>query len=343
MAAAATATPAVPDGLPVEPTLATVAAPAGPPVDPTADQPAPAAAGGQSRRRWAVAIGVVALIAIGIGIVAVLAGRGGLEAVAPRYLPATTVVYGDVRFDLPGDQRQEVTALLALFPGFEDASTLELKADDTFDRLVKAATEAKASYTGDVKPWFGGQIAVGMTGLPDIGSMITGGGSNLELPILGLISVKDATAAESTVDRFAAEAKAAGMTVAKSDVDGHPTWTINDAAATDAGSKSATVTLTNDMLIVGMDAADVAESVKLGTQGGATLAGSSAYTGATDALPDARLATVYVDGAGLKLAAGALSAVPGMEAALKDIPVSVAGAMTVKDQSIVDDGADRAS
>ena len=141
-----------------------------------------------------MAIGVVALIALGIALVADLAGRGGLDAIAPRYLPATTIQYLDLRFDLPGDQRQEVAKLLALFPGFEDASTLDLKADDTFERLVKAATDGKASYTSDIKPWFGGQIAEGVTGLPGLGALITGSGSSgLELPVIGLLSVKDAS------------------------------------------------------------------------------------------------------------------------------------------------------
>ena len=343
---AAPAAPAVPTAgaevaaLPSEPQVPPAAPVAGPPIDLTADQPAPPAGGGQSRRRWVVAIRVVALIAIGIGIVAVLAGRGGLDAVAPRYLPATTIQYLDVRFDLPGDQRQEVTELLALFPGFEDASTLELKADDTFDRLVKAATEGAATYTGDIKPWFGGQVAEAVTGLPDIGSLITGGGSNLQLPILGLISVKDATAAESAVGRLATEAQAGGMNVVATEVDGHPTWTFADGAGTDAAPSSATVTLTNDMLVVGMDAADVAESVTLGTQGGTNLAGSSAFTSATRDLPAARLATLYIDGTALKLAAGTLgaaaqSAVPGLGQALGAIPVSVAGALTVRDGSVV--------
>ena len=108
------------------------------------------------------------------------------------------------------------------------------------------------------------------------------------------------------------------------------------AAATAAtGPRSATVTLTNDMLVVGMDAADVAKSVTLGTQGGANLAGSSAFTDATADLPDARLATIYVDGAALKLAAGALSSVPGLESALAAVPVSIAGALTVQDASII--------
>jgi hypothetical protein len=286
-----------------------------------------------------VAVGVVALIAVGIGVVAILAGRGGLEAIAPRYLPATTVMYSDVRFDLPGNQEQEVSELLALFPGFDDASTLEPKADDTFDRLVKAATEGEASYTGDIKPWFGGQVAVAITGLPDLSALVAGGTPDLQLPIIGLISVKDAAAAETTIGRVATEAEAAGMSVVTTEVDGDPTWTLADATSTDGAARSATVTLTDDMLVVGMDAADVAESVTLGTKGGANLAGSSAFTEATADLPEARLATLYMDGTALRLAAGTLgaaapSAIPGLGQALGAIPISVAGAVTVTDGTI---------
>jgi hypothetical protein len=311
--------------------------PAGPPVDPTADHPAEAPGPGQpSRRRWALAIGVIALLVVGVLIVALLARQGNVAAAAPRYLPATTVQYLDVRFDLPGDQRQEVAELLSRFPGFEDASTLELKADDTFDRLVGEATDGEASYTADIKPWFGGQVAMAVAGLPDIGSLITGGGQGgLELPLVGLISVKDATAAETAVGRVAAEAQAAGLTVVSADVEGHPTWTFSDDGATDAGDRSATVTLTNDMLVVGMDPDVVAESVQLGTQGGATLAGSQAFEEATAGLPAARLSTLYIDGTALRLAAGAAASVPGLEVVLAAVPESIAGALTVKDGAVV--------
>ena len=174
-----------------------------------------------------------------------------------------------------------------------------------------------------------------MTGLPGLGALITGSGSSgLELPVIGLLSVKDATAAKAAVERLVAASQAAGMTVVSTEVDGHPTWTFSGGDGS-SGPRSATVTLTNDMLVVGMDAADVAKSVTLGTQGGANLAGSSAFTDATADLPDARLATIYVDGAALKLAAGALSSVPGLESALAAVPVSIAGALTVQDASII--------
>jgi hypothetical protein len=176
-------------------------------------------------------------------------------------------------------------------------------------------------------------VAEGVIGLPDLGSLMTGRGVP-ELPVIGLISVKDANAAETALTGFAARAEAAGMTVVPSEVDGHPTWTLSDGSATDAGGRSATMTLTDDMLVVGMDAADVQESVRLGTQGGANLAGSSAYADAVDDLPDARLATLYVDGTALRMAGGALTSVPGLESALDVIPLSLAGALTVADGTI---------
>ncbi|HEY8198397.1 MAG TPA: DUF3352 domain-containing protein, partial [Candidatus Limnocylindrales bacterium] len=147
-----------------------------------------------------------------------------------------------------------------------------------------------------------------------------------------------ASAAQAAVERLVAASETAGMTVVSTEVDGHPTWTFSGGSGD--VPRSATVTLTNDMLVVGMDAAEVAKSVTLGTQGGANLAGSSAYKDATADLPDARLATIYVDGAALKLAAGTMAAgtqttVPGLESALAAIPVSIAGALTVQDASII--------
>ena len=61
-----------------------------------------------SRSRWVVALSAVALVtALTAAIVYALVGRSP-EATVLGYVPSGAVVYGEVRLDLPGDQRREI-------------------------------------------------------------------------------------------------------------------------------------------------------------------------------------------------------------------------------------------
>jgi hypothetical protein len=125
-----------------------------------------ATGGGRSRVRWALALVGVLIVAIGsFAIVSLVGGRPATSS-AMGYMPANTFSYNEIRIDLPGDQRQKLAAFLAAFPGFEDQSAIEPKIDEIFDRLVRAASSDKQTWTTDIKPWFGGQVAIGV-GLPD--------------------------------------------------------------------------------------------------------------------------------------------------------------------------------
>ena len=128
-------------------------------------------AGAEAKRgrpglRWVLAlVGVLIVAAASILIVSLVGGHPATSA-AMGYMPATTVSYTEVRIDLPGDQRQKLASFLKAFPGFSDQSAIDPKLDDIFDRLVRAATKDQQTWTTDIKPWFGGQIAVGV-GLPE--------------------------------------------------------------------------------------------------------------------------------------------------------------------------------
>ena len=78
----------------------------------------------------------------------------------PRLRPADSVAYGELRLDLPGDQRQEVGEFLSKFPGFADQAALDTKLDEVLDRLVAEGTDGKQTYTQDIKPWFDGELAL---------------------------------------------------------------------------------------------------------------------------------------------------------------------------------------
>ena len=149
---------------PVEPADSGPAAPAhvvardGGAIGAEADAPA-----GRSRSgvRWAIALGGVAVvIGVTVAILALAAGRPS-PSVAVGYMPAETLSYGEYRLDLPGDQRTKMAAFLSKFPGFADQANVQTKLHEVFDRIVGAITNNDMTYTADIEPWFGGQIAMG--------------------------------------------------------------------------------------------------------------------------------------------------------------------------------------
>ena len=121
-----------------------------------------APARGRSRVRWLLALVGVIVVAVGSYLIISLAGAKPAASSAIGWMPATITSYSEVRLDLPGDQRQKLAAFLAAFPGFKDQSQLEPKLNDVLDRLVRAASDGKQTWTTDIQPWFGGQLALGM-------------------------------------------------------------------------------------------------------------------------------------------------------------------------------------
>ncbi|MEA2519572.1 MAG: hypothetical protein QOF49_1652 [Chloroflexota bacterium] len=132
------------------------------PVAGTAEGPLPVARRGRSSARWILALVGVLVVAIATALIVSLAGARPAASSAIGWMPATTTSYGEVRLDLPGDQRPKLAAFLAAFPGFKDQSQIEPKLNDVLDRIVRAASKDKQTWTTDIKPWFAGQIAVGM-------------------------------------------------------------------------------------------------------------------------------------------------------------------------------------
>ena len=172
-----------------------------PPLTPAPVTPVSATTTGPkpSRGRWAVAIAAAAVIvAITAGLVVALVGRSP-DAVVMGYVPGGTVAYGEVRLDLPGDQRQAVGEFLSHFPGFADQSTLDNKLDEVLDDLVKDASDGKQTFTKDIQPWFGGELAVSAGPLPTPSSISSSKKPDIS-NALALISIKDPTAAKAWFD-----------------------------------------------------------------------------------------------------------------------------------------------
>src|SRR4051812_11141773 len=144
-----------------------------PPANPGSEvAPAPTTAvaverpGGASRLRWVIALLVTALV-VGVAVAGfvLLAGQTAPSKLL-GYVPADSVVYGEVRLDLPGDQRQKLGEFLSKFPGFADQSTLDAKLDEALDKLIRGSTKDSQDYTTKIKPWFGGEIGFSVGKLP---------------------------------------------------------------------------------------------------------------------------------------------------------------------------------
>jgi hypothetical protein len=169
-----------PAGAGGDPTSGPTAVPATSPFEPASSVPAShlatvgesgtfgaAATGGgnRTRLRWGLAaLGIVIVAVASFAIVSLVGGRPS-TSIAIGYMPTNTMSYEEVRLDLPGDQRTKLASFLKAFPGFSDQSAIEPKLNDVLDRIVRAASKDKQTWTADIQPWFGGQLAFG-TGLP---------------------------------------------------------------------------------------------------------------------------------------------------------------------------------
>ena len=131
---------------------------------------------GRPGLRWLLALlGVVVVIA-GSALVVSLAGGRPVASTAMGYMPVSVYNYAEARLDLPGDQRPKLAAFLSAFPGFADQSQVEPKITDVLDRIVRAASNGKQTWSADIQPWFGGQLAYGQ-GLPNLAGANSGASS----------------------------------------------------------------------------------------------------------------------------------------------------------------------
>ena len=183
------------------------AAPAAPtqPVEIPAASPSsasgPRRAGGALR--WAVAILVVVLVA-GVASAAfyLLSGGANTPSTVASWAPPDPLFYAEARFDLPGDQKERLGEFLAHFPGFADQSTLESKLDETFDRLIRSASDGDRDYRTNIKPWFGGQVGLAVLDIP-VPDVSNAAASRARA--IGLVSVTDPAKAIAWVESFEKE------------------------------------------------------------------------------------------------------------------------------------------
>ena len=230
----------------------------------------------RGRLRWAAAITVVALVlGASVAVAALITGRPS-EASVLGYVPDSTIVYGEVRLDLPGDQRRAVGAFLSKFPGFADQAALDSKLDEILDDLVKDASKGDQSYTTNIKPWFDGELALSVGPLPAASSLRDQKSAMADVRALALMSVKDPAAAQTWFD---AAIKKSGAT---STTETYAGTTLTVFAETD-GVKAAFAVVNGKVGVLG-DLVSVKAAVDTkGTSGFAAEPGPKAAFDAADA------------------------------------------------------------
>lgn len=190
---------------------AAAAAQATEPYEPAADA-APATtvlapgATASGNRRWVIAAGVVGVLVVASALAFSLFTGRSASAVVLGYVPSDSIMYGEIRMDLPGDQRAAVGEFLSKFPGFADQSTIDTKIDEVLDRLVGGATDGAQSFSSDIKPWFGGEVAFSVGALPDPDTLESPDARMDAARFLALLSVKDEATALAWFDSVIVEA-----------------------------------------------------------------------------------------------------------------------------------------
>jgi hypothetical protein len=255
-----------------------------------------------NRLRWAVALlATLVVVVAGIGVAVFAQSSRSTASIGPTFLPASAEMFVDARLDLPGAQREKLTAFLAHFPGFADQANFDVKVDELFNRWVGDATQGKLTYTGSIKPWFSGQIAVGVLQLPlpssgtiapMLGNLPTGdvGVSALDSfhAVVGF-GVKDRSRLDATLGSVRSLAGvAAGATFTDEDYNGTTLVTVAMSSTT------WTYAVTDTVFLVSTNATDLKQSIDLLAAPAGSLAKDASFSQKIAQLPADRLGTMYL-------------------------------------------------
>jgi len=290
-----------------------------------------------SRFRWAIAFGVVLCVALVTAAGAfVLSGAGGAaKSLTAGSAPKATLVFVDLRTDLPGDQHQKLADFMSHFPGFKDRAQFDNAFDDILNR-VTSSISPDLNYTSAFKSWTTGELSIAVTNVGGIdmsGAMMP---SALPTGVVGMPSIK--TTPESGVvivslkDRGAGEAWVSseiaktGLTFTAQDYAGTKLY-VAQKAATDR--LTAAYAFTDKVLLLG-----TVDAVKAGLDAPAkgSLADNANYQAATSSLSGDSVASFYVDPQALvKQEMGSMPGVAGMSISgmvgVGSMPAWVAGSV----------------
>ena len=193
------------------------------------------------------------------------------------------------------------------FPGFDDQAAFPTKLNEALDQLVKQASGGKQTFTEDISPWFGGQLAVSIGALPKTHDAA-------DARALLLISTRDSAKAQAWADEYI---KQDGATVATETYNGVTITTATPASGTPGATKDVKIgyAIVGPVLAIG-DVASVKASIDTGGKNG--LPTDEQFKAAEASLSDDRLAFAYVDNAAILEGAKAL--VGDMASQLPELP-----------------------
>lgn len=239
------------------------------------------------RLRWAAAIAVIAVVlGATVGVAALLTGASAQASVL-KYVPADSVMYGELRLDLPGDQRQAAGAFLSKFPGFADQAALETKLDEALDELIGNATDGKQTFTKDIEPWFDGEFAFAIGPLPADAFKPTNAVTAPDVRALMLLSVKDQAAASAWFKSVLTES---GTTSTTETYNGTELTVIKDPSG---GSMSLAIAILGGNVAVAGDVTSVKAAVD--TNGSTSLASNPDFKAAASASSKDTFGFAYVN------------------------------------------------
>lgn len=318
---------------PEAPTVAwtppTYESPAAPAV-PEPVQTAPARKKGNPLR-WAAAIAVVTLVLGATLAVAALLTGSTSQATVLQYVPADSVVYGELRLDLPGDQRQAAGEFLSKFPGFADQAALDTKLDEALDQLVGEASDGNQTFTQDIKPWFDGEFAFAVGPLPKDALSGESSAAAADARALMLLSIKDQAAASAWFTSVLTDTETPSTTETYQGV----TITV----VTPAGDKamSAAFAILGGNVAVAGDLTSVKAAID--TKGSNSLASDPNFKAAADASDEDTIGFAYVNTKALidsvADAAGAMGGANVGEILAAPVPDWVAMSLRVEPDALV--------
>jgi hypothetical protein len=236
---------------------------------------------GPRRWRWGVALGVVMIVAlVTVAGAFVLSGAGGAaKSLTAASAPANTLMFLDVRTDLPGDQHGKLADFLSHFPGFKDRAQFDGAMDEMLNSVTKAISP-DLMYTSAFKAWTSGEVSVAITSL---GSAMSGSGSGSDSDSSSegvlIVALKDRAAGEAWMS---SEAQRTGLKFVPSQFDGTTVYTASNVA----------YAFTDKFFLAGSTGA-VRAALDTATKG--SLADAANYQAAMKSLSGDSLATFYMD------------------------------------------------
>ena len=270
-----------------------------------------------SRLRYFVALlATILVFSVVGGVIFLAAPRAGTASEVAHYAPAGVAEYMEARLDLPGDQHQNLAALMSHFPGFADQSAFQQKFDDTLDSLLKGQSDSKLDWNNDVKPWFGGQLAIfgapsasevapdqspTVCPAPCVGYSTYGdAGTNL----VYVLTVSDRAKLESTISARLGTTKPTTTSYQGTDVE-----TVSPASM---GGDQISYAVTDNALIASPNIDLVKQALDVHAGQKPALADDTFFTQQLGQLHADRLATFYYD------AGKAMATMPGSDSSMFD-------------------------